>query len=58
MKIAVIGGTGLIGSILVNKLRAHGHEAVAASPNSRVNTLPGEGAGNGVKLKIECRGLV
>jgi uncharacterized protein YbjT (DUF2867 family) len=43
MKIIVIGGTGLIGSNLVNKLREHGHEAVAASPNSGVNTLTGEG---------------
>lgn len=43
MKIVVIGGTGLIGSKLVTKLRAHGHEAVAASPNSGVNTLTGEG---------------
>jgi uncharacterized protein YbjT (DUF2867 family) len=43
MKIVVIGGSGLIGSKLVNKLREHGHEAVAASPNSGVNTLTGEG---------------
>jgi len=43
MKIVVIGGTGLIGSRLVNKLREHKHEAVAASPNSGVNTLTGEG---------------
>jgi uncharacterized protein YbjT (DUF2867 family) len=43
MKIVVIGGTGLIGSKLVNKLREQGHEAVAASPNSGVNTLTGEG---------------
>jgi uncharacterized protein YbjT (DUF2867 family) len=43
MKIVVIGGTGLIGSRLVNKLREHGHEAVAASPNSGVNTVTGEG---------------
>src|SRR5947208_10484312 len=43
MKIAVIGGTGLIGSKLVNKLREHGHEAVAAAPNTGVNTLTGEG---------------
>jgi uncharacterized protein YbjT (DUF2867 family) len=43
MKIVVIGGTGLIGSKLVNKLREHGHEAVAASPNTGVNTLTGEG---------------
>ncbi|MGO4592256.1 SDR family oxidoreductase [Leifsonia sp. 2TAF2] len=43
MKIVVIGGTGLIGSKAVAKLGAHGHEAVAASPNSGVNTLTGEG---------------
>jgi uncharacterized protein YbjT (DUF2867 family) len=43
MKIVVIGGSGLIGSKLVIKLREHGHEAVAASPNSGVNTLTGEG---------------
>jgi len=43
MKIVVIGGTGLIGSKLVNKLRELGHEAIAASPNSGVNTLTGEG---------------
>src|SRR5256714_5436675 len=43
MKIVVIGGTGLIGSKLVTKLREHGHEAVAASPNSGVNTLTGDG---------------
>lgn len=42
-KIVVIGGTGLIGSKLVTKLTAHGHEAVPASPNSGVNTLTGEG---------------
>ena len=38
MKVVVIGGTGLIGSKLVTKLREHGHEAVAASPNSGVNS--------------------
>src|SRR6478752_7267039 len=43
MKIVVIGGTGLIGSKLVNRLREHGHEAVAAAPNTGVNTLTGEG---------------
>src|SRR5690242_10111360 len=43
MKIVVIGGTGLIGSKVVTKLTEHGHEAVAASPNSGVNTLTGEG---------------
>src|SRR5215813_2785720 len=43
MKIVVIGGTGLIGSKVVTKLTAQGHEAVAASPNSGVNTITGEG---------------
>ncbi|MEU4014341.1 SDR family oxidoreductase [Microbacterium sp. NPDC028030] len=42
-KIVVIGGTGLIGSKVVTKLREHGHEAVAASPNTGVNSLTGEG---------------
>src|ERR1700739_621700 len=49
MKIVVIGGTGLIGSKLVNKLREQGHEAVAASPNSGVNTLTGEGLAEALK---------
>jgi uncharacterized protein YbjT (DUF2867 family) len=43
MKIVVIGGTGLIGAKLVSKLRQHGHEVVAASPSSGVNTVTGEG---------------
>lgn len=43
MKIVVIGGTGLIGSKVVQNLRARGHEAVAASPNTGVNTITGEG---------------
>jgi uncharacterized protein YbjT (DUF2867 family) len=43
MKIVVIGGTGLIGSKVVEKLRAKGHEAVAAAPSTGVNTLTGEG---------------
>ena len=43
MKIVVIGGTGLIGSQVVTKLGEHGHEAVAAAPNTGVNTLTGEG---------------
>jgi uncharacterized protein YbjT (DUF2867 family) len=43
MKIVVIGGSGLIGSKLVNKLREQGQEAIAASPNSGVNTVTGEG---------------
>src|SRR6201993_3410253 len=49
MKIVVIGGTGLIGSKLVTKLRAQGHEAIAASPNSGVNTLTGEGLAEALK---------
>jgi uncharacterized protein YbjT (DUF2867 family) len=43
MKIVVIGGTGLIGKKLIPLLRERGHEAVAASPSSGVNTLTGEG---------------
>jgi len=43
MKIVVIGGSGLIGSKLVEKLRADGHEALPASPDTGVNTLTGEG---------------
>lgn len=43
MKIIVIGGTGLIGSKLIAKLREHGQEAISASPNSGVNTVTGEG---------------
>lgn len=43
MKIVVIGGSGLIGSKVVNNLRARGHEVVAASPASGVNTVTGEG---------------
>src|SRR5438132_5961270 len=43
MKIVVIGGTGLIGSKIVPMLRQAGHEAVAASPKTGVNTITGEG---------------
>ena len=43
MKIVVIGGTGLVGSKLVARLREHGHDVVPASPASGVNTLTGEG---------------
>ncbi|HEY6270444.1 MAG TPA: SDR family oxidoreductase [Terriglobales bacterium] len=49
MKIVVIGGSGLIGSKLVRKLREHGHEAVAASPASGVNTITGEGLAEALK---------
>jgi uncharacterized protein YbjT (DUF2867 family) len=43
MRIVVIGGTGLIGSNLVNKLREQGQDPLAASPETGVNTLTGEG---------------
>jgi uncharacterized protein YbjT (DUF2867 family) len=43
MKIVVIGGSGLIGTKLVNDLRKRGHEVVAASPSTGVNTVTGEG---------------
>src|SRR6266700_7450108 len=43
MKIVIIGGTGLIGTKLVNNLRERGHEVLAASPKSGVNTFTGEG---------------
>jgi uncharacterized protein YbjT (DUF2867 family) len=43
MKIVVIGGTGLIGSKVVEKLREAGHDTLAASPDSGVDTLTGEG---------------
>jgi uncharacterized protein YbjT (DUF2867 family) len=43
MKIVVIGGSGLIGTKLVNKLRQRGHEVVAASPATGINTMTGEG---------------
>jgi uncharacterized protein YbjT (DUF2867 family) len=43
MKIIVIGGTGLIGSKLVKQLKEKGHDAVAAAPNTGVNTITGEG---------------
>ena len=43
MKIVVIGGTGLIGSKVVKKLQQNGHEAIAAAPNTGVNTITGDG---------------
>ncbi len=49
MKIVIIGGSGLIGSKLVPKLHEHGHEAVAASPDSGVNTVTGEGLEEALK---------
>src|SRR5436853_4304325 len=49
MKIVVIGGSGLIGSKVVSKLREQGHEAVAASPKSGVNAITGEGLAEALK---------
>lgn len=49
MKIVVIGGSGLIGSKLVPKLREQGHEAIAASPTSGVNSFTGEGLAEALK---------
>src|SRR5262245_45555675 len=46
MKIVVIGGTGLIGSKVVQKLKQKGHEVVAGAPNTGVNTMTGEGLAN------------
>ncbi len=46
MKIVVIGGTGLIGSKLVNLLRQGGHDVLAASPASGINAVTGEGLGD------------
>ena len=43
MKIVVVGGTGLIGSKVVEKLKQGGHEVVAAAPNTGVNTITGDG---------------
>ncbi|MGH9733695.1 MAG: SDR family oxidoreductase [Candidatus Acidiferrales bacterium] len=49
MEIVVIGGSGLIGSRLVNKLREQGHQTVAASPNSGINSVTGEGLAEALK---------
>src|SRR5215467_3576821 len=49
MKIVVIGGTGLIGTKLVNNLRERGHDVLAASPKSGVNTFTGEGVTEALK---------
>src|ERR1700747_649601 len=49
MKIVVIGGTGLIGTKLVAKLRQQGHEAPAASPNTGVDSISGKGLAEALK---------
>jgi len=48
-KIVVIGETGLIGSRVVERLKAQGYEAIAAAPNAGVNTLTGEGLADVLK---------
>ncbi len=56
MKIVVIGGSGLIGAKVVSNLRQRGHEVVAASPSTGVNTLTGEGlaeALNGAQVVVD-----
>ena len=59
MKIIVIGGTGRIGSSVVTKLRESGFEAVAASPNSGVDTLTGEGlAGRYLGARDDPRSVI
>jgi uncharacterized protein YbjT (DUF2867 family) len=49
MKIVIIGGTGLIGSKTADRLRKQGHEVIAASPNTGVNTITGEGVAEALK---------
>lgn len=49
MKITVIGGTGLIGSKLVNRLRQPGHSVISASPVSGINTITGQGLNEALK---------
>jgi uncharacterized protein YbjT (DUF2867 family) len=56
MKIVILGGTGLIGSKVVNLLRARGHEVVAASPSQGINSITGEGlteALNGAQVIVD-----
>jgi len=56
VKIVVLGGTGLIGSKIVNLLRAGGHEVVAASPSKGINSITGEGlteALNGAQVVVD-----
>ena len=49
MKVVVIGGTGLIGKKVVTKLRQKGHEVIAASPATGINTITGEGLAEAMK---------
>ena len=52
MKLVVIGGSGLIGSKVVTKLRDQGHDAVAASPDTGVNTLTGQGLADVLEAEL------
>ena len=54
MKIVVIGGTGLIGSKVVAHLRQAGHEVIAASPGTGVNSITGEGGCDGRLIAAPC----
>ena len=49
MKLIIIGGTGLIGSKLVNKLHQLDHTVIAASPTSGIDTITGEGLSEAIK---------
>lgn len=49
MKIVVIGGSGLIGTKVVNQLRQAGHQVIAASPATGINTITGEGLNEAIK---------
>lgn len=49
MKIVVVGGTGLVGTKLVKKLREDGHEAIAASPNTGIDSVTGQGLAEALK---------
>jgi nucleoside-diphosphate-sugar epimerase len=58
MKIVVIGGTGLIGSKVVPRLREQGHEAVPASLSTGVNSLTGEGLADALATRNDPRTVV
>ena len=56
MKIVIIGGTGLIGSKVVEKLKHKGHEAIAAAPNRGVDTITSEGLADALASSRRGRG--
>ena len=58
MKIVVIGGTGLIGSKLVQRLRDRGHDVLAAAPNTGVNTITREGLAEAVDDRVRRHHVV